>query len=209
MKIAEARQWVKDNGMSVTKTTSMDEIVDYIIDNALQEDAIAEGFDESLFEDNDTSSTTSGSLFDNIFGIKATKRDWQILSIQEFEKLPAAERQFTMTTEQISKSAETYEIKSVSKPLKVNGQDRWKILTTLGETFWLDELPPSSGVVGITKIKAGTWFPNWINGKMEGARRCNNQDYYKLSRDEFKLTYSDRIKIQAKAQALSVDATAE
>ena len=208
MKIAEARQFVKDNGMSVTKTTSMDEIVDFIIDNALQEDAIAEGFDESLFNDNDTSEESNDS-FTNLFSrSQSSKKNWERVTPEQFNKLKPSERARTMSDEQIADNAEAIEIKSV-RQVQVNGEDRWIVLTTLNKRFWLSQCPPSSGVIGITKIPVNTWFPNWENNKMTGVMRCLNQEHYRISKDEFKLTYADRIKIQAKAQVLATDATAE
>ena len=208
MKIAEAREWATDNGLSITKTTSMDEIVDLIIENGLQDEAMEDGFDESLFDNNDTPSSRDDE-FDQLFGrSETTAKQWQRVSRDEFKKLPSSEKQKYMNDEQIANSAETVEIRSI-KHVQVNGEDRWIVLTTLGKRFWLNQAPPTSGVVGVTKIPANTWFPNWVGGQLVGVMRCKNDVHYRISKDAFVLTYADRIRIQTKAGLAIADATAE
>jgi hypothetical protein len=208
MKIAEARKWATDNGLSITKTTSMDEIVDLIIENGLQDEAMEDGFDESLFDNNDTPSSRDDE-FDQLFGrSETTAKQWQRVSRDEFKKLPSSEKQKYMNDEQITNSAETVEIRSI-KHVQVNGEDRWIVLTTLGKRFWLNQAPPTSGVVGVTKIPTNTWFPNWVGGQLVGVMRCKNDVHYRISKDAFVLTYADRIRIQAKAGLAAADATAE
>ncbi len=115
-----------------------------------------------------------------------------------------------MPTSDIQLIEKSVEIKSVSpKPIKIKGEDRWRILTTLGKTFWVNQAPPASGVIGITTIPKNTWFPNWVDGKMVGVMRCTNAIHYRISKDAFMLTYADRIRIQAKAGLAIADATAE
>ena len=206
--LAKAKKFAKDNGMSLESTTSMDEIVQFIIENDLQDEALSDGFDESLFDENDTPSSRDNE-FDQLFGrSETTAKQWQRVSREEFNKLPSSEKQRTLSDEQIANSAETVEIKS-TRHVQVNGEDRWIVLTTLGKRFWLNQTPPSSGVIGITKIPTNTWFPNWVGGQLVGVMRCKNDVHYRISKDAFVLTYADRIRIQAKAGLAIADATAE